>query len=96
MDIPGDGLKESTGPEKCEDGYKYTVRTTNGAGEVQNNYYCRKGTISHLDLLGKTTVEMQVPKGEEPDATAFTVKAVPKRKSYTASFIYRKCIHLYK
>ncbi|KAM4630925.1 CUB domain-containing protein 1 [Polymixia lowei] len=79
LDFPGDGLKEITGPDKCQDGYQYSSHTTNSEGEVKTKDYCKKGPLSHLDLLGKTTVTLEVPKGGQLNSTAFTAKAIPRR-----------------
>ncbi|XP_067468699.1 CUB domain-containing protein 1 [Thunnus thynnus] len=75
LDIAGDGLKEMPAPDQCQDGYQYSVRTTKSDGTVKTNSYCRGGTVSHLKMLGVTTVTVEVPKGEELDKTIFTVKA---------------------
>ncbi|XP_051247553.1 CUB domain-containing protein 1 [Dicentrarchus labrax] len=77
LDFPG-GLKEMTGAENCQDGHQYSVSTTKGDGKIKTNSYCKGGTVSHLDLLGATTVTAEVPKGGDLDSTAFTVKAAPR------------------
>ncbi|XP_029298643.1 CUB domain-containing protein 1 [Cottoperca gobio] len=75
LDFPG-GLKENTGAENCDDGLQYSVSTTKSDGKTKSNSYCKSGTVSQLDLLGATTVTVEVPKGVELDA--FTVKAAPR------------------
>ncbi|XP_039977595.1 CUB domain-containing protein 1 [Xiphias gladius] len=78
LDFPGDGLKEISETENCQDGYQYSVSTTKSDGNIKTNSYCKGGTMSHLDLLGATTVTVEVPKGGELDQTAFDVKAAPR------------------
>ncbi len=79
LDFSG-GLKELSGAENCQDGPQYTVSTTKSDGKTKTNSYCKSGTVSHLDLLGTTAVNVEVPKGGELDSTAFTVKAAPRGK----------------
>ncbi|XP_040909666.1 CUB domain-containing protein 1 [Toxotes jaculatrix] len=78
LDFPGDGLKEASGTESCQDGYQYSVSTTRSDGNIKAKSYCRGGTVSHLDLFGATTVTVEVPKGGELDQTMFNVKAAPR------------------
>lgn len=79
LDFPGgDGLKEIHGAENCKDGYGYAVSSTKSDGTVKTSGFCKGGTVSRLDLLGATTVTVEVPKGEELDQTAFNVKAAPR------------------
>ncbi|XP_041811381.1 CUB domain-containing protein 1 [Chelmon rostratus] len=77
LDFPG-GLKELSGAENCQDGHQYSVSTTKGDGKIKTNSYCKGGPVSHLDLLGATTVTTEVPKGGEVESTAFAVKAAPR------------------
>lgn len=79
LGFPGDGLKEMSGAESCQDDFQYSVSTTKSDGKIKTNSYCKGGTVSHLDLLGATTVTVEVPKGGELDS-AFTVKAAPRGK----------------
>lgn len=80
LDFPG-GIKELSGEEHCQDGLQYSVSTTKSGGRIEANSYCKGGTVSHLDLLGATTVTMEVTKEEELDSTAFTVQAASRGKS---------------
>lgn len=64
--------------ENCQDGFQYSVSTTKSSGEVKTTSYCKGGTVSHLDLLGETTVTVDVPKEEELDQTVFNVKVAPR------------------
>ncbi|XP_031151808.1 CUB domain-containing protein 1 isoform X1 [Sander lucioperca] len=75
LDFPG-GLKEMSEAENCQNGHQYSVSTTKSDGKIRTNSYCKGGTVSHLDLLGATTVTVEVPKGGELDS--FTVKAAPR------------------
>lgn len=79
LDFPA-GFALQPGSVKCSDGRQYSVSTTKSNGTIQTKHYCKSGTASHLDLLGATTVNMQVPKEEEVEATAFTAKAAPRGK----------------
>ncbi|XP_070778267.1 CUB domain-containing protein 1 [Enoplosus armatus] len=78
VDFPGGGLKQMSGAENCQDSFQYSVSTTKNDGKVKTSSYCKDGTVSHLDLLGATTVTVEVPKDGELDSTAFTVKAAPR------------------
>ncbi|XP_071356553.1 CUB domain-containing protein 1 [Trachinotus anak] len=78
LEFPGDGLKEISGTENCKDGYQYSVSTTKSNGNIKTNSYCKGGTVSHLDLLGMTTVTVEVPQEGELDQTPFSVKATPR------------------
>ncbi|XP_022602881.1 CUB domain-containing protein 1-like [Seriola dumerili] len=78
LDFPGNGLKEISGTENCQDGYQYSVSTTKSDGNIKTNSYCKGGTVSHLNLLGMTTVTIEVPKEGELDQTVFSVKAAPR------------------
>lgn len=75
------GLKELSGAENCQDGRQYSVSTTKSDGRVKTKSYCRSGSVSHLDLLGATTVATEVPKEGKLDSPAFAVKATPRGKS---------------
>lgn len=77
LDFPG-GLKELSEAENCQDGHQYSVRTTKSDGKIKTNSYCKSGTVSQLDLLGGTTVSVDVPKEGQLDSTAFTAKAAPR------------------
>ncbi|KAM9838797.1 CUB domain-containing protein 1 isoform 2-T2 [Aulostomus maculatus] len=77
LDFTGDGLKEISTPDKCQDGYQYTVSTTRREG-VKSTSYCRGGTLSHLDLPGQTTVSLEAPKDAELGETIFSVTAAPR------------------
>lgn len=87
LDFPGDGLKEISGVENCQDGYRYSVSTTKSDGTVKTNSYCKGGTVSQLDLHGVTTVTVEVPKGGDLDQTAFNVKAAPRGKGPFLQFV---------
>ncbi|XP_022069363.2 CUB domain-containing protein 1 [Acanthochromis polyacanthus] len=78
LDFPAGGLKHISAEENCQDGYRYSVSTTKNDGKIKANSYCRGGALSHLDLLGATTVTAEVPKGGELDRTVFNVKAAPR------------------
>lgn len=73
LGFPG-GLKEMSG--NCQDGHQYAVSTIKSEGMIEIKSYCKGGTVSHLDLLGETTVIVEVPGGSELDS--FTVKAAPR------------------
>ncbi|KAE8281979.1 CUB domain-containing protein 1 [Larimichthys crocea] len=77
LDFPG-GLNEMSGANNCQDGHEYSVSTTKSDGEIKTKSYCKGGTVSKLDLLGATIVNVEVPKGGELDSTAFSVKAAPR------------------
>ncbi|KAI3358716.1 hypothetical protein L3Q82_015125 [Scortum barcoo] len=89
LDFPAGGLKETSETETCQDGFQYSVSTTKNDRNVKTSY-CKGGTVSHLNLLGATTVTVEVPKGGELDS-AFTVKAALRGKcmKYEKQFIYR-------
>nr|XP_019958062.1 PREDICTED: CUB domain-containing protein 1-like isoform X1 [Paralichthys olivaceus] len=78
LDFPGDGLKELSGAESCKDGFQYSLSTTKSDGSVKAKSFCRGGTVSHLDLLGATTVTVEVPKEEKLEQKVFSVKAKPR------------------
>ncbi|XP_034017126.1 CUB domain-containing protein 1 [Thalassophryne amazonica] len=78
LGFPGDGLTETSGPEKCDNRIQYTVKTTKADGKSKIKNYCQAGPVSHLDLLGTTTVTVDIPKGGELGPTAFTVKVVQR------------------
>ncbi|XP_034747156.1 CUB domain-containing protein 1 isoform X1 [Etheostoma cragini] len=75
LDFPG-GLREMSEEENCQNGHQYSVSTTKSDGKIRTEMYCKGGTVSHLDLLGATTVTVEVPKAGELDS--FTVKAEPR------------------
>lgn len=77
LDFPG-GLKDISAGGTCPDGYQYSVNTTKSNGEIQSNNYCKGGTVSDLNLLGATTVTIEVPKGEKLESAAFNVKATER------------------
>ncbi|KAM3858171.1 CUB domain-containing protein 1 [Diretmus argenteus] len=79
LDFAGDGLKETTEPDTCKDGRRYSLSTTTSDGAVRTKSYCRGGPVSHLDLLGPTAVSADVPKGGDVEETAFTAKAALRR-----------------
>ncbi|XP_061838784.1 CUB domain-containing protein 1 isoform X2 [Nerophis lumbriciformis] len=72
------GLKQLSAQDKCQDGPQYTVSTTRSDGQLKANSYCSGGPLSRLDLLGLTTVTVEVPQGQELDRTIFTAKAAPR------------------
>ncbi|XP_035039349.2 CUB domain-containing protein 1 [Hippoglossus stenolepis] len=78
LDFTGAGLKAISGAESCKDGYQYSVSTTKGDGSIKDQSFCRGGTVSHLDLLGATTVTVEVPKEGEVEQKVFSVKATPR------------------
>lgn len=84
LDFPDSGLEPLTAPGKCQDGYQYTVRTTDVSGEVITQTYCKNGSLSHLDAVGQSTVTLLVPQGEDVDSTVFTVAAKPMIKKSRA------------
>ncbi|XP_070702955.1 uncharacterized protein [Pempheris klunzingeri] len=86
LDFPG-GLKEMAGTESCQDGFQYTVSTTKSDGKIITNSYCKGTTVPHLDLLGATTVTVDVPKGGQLDSAAFSVKAAPRGKCLLLQFV---------
>ncbi|KAL3043692.1 hypothetical protein OYC64_003534 [Pagothenia borchgrevinki] len=75
LDFPG-GLKEISAAETCEDSHQYSVSTTKSDGNTQTTRYCKSGTVASLDLLGATTVTVEVPKDGE--LGPFNVKAAPR------------------
>lgn len=87
LDFPG-GLKELSGAEGCQDGHQYSVSTTKSDGSIKSNSYCKGGTVSHLDLLGATTVTAEVTKEEELSSAAFTVQAASRGKSLFLQFVH--------
>ncbi|XP_005754468.1 CUB domain-containing protein 1 [Pundamilia nyererei] len=78
LDFPGGGLKEISAGVTCPDDYQYSVSTIKRSGEIQSNNYCKGGTVSDLNLLGATTVTIEVPKGEKLESAAFNVKATER------------------
>ncbi|XP_028255224.1 CUB domain-containing protein 1 [Parambassis ranga] len=78
LDFPSDGLKDKSASENCQDGFQYSVSSTKSSGEVKTTSYCKGGTVSHLDLLGVTTMTVDVPKEGELEKTVFNVKAAPR------------------
>ncbi|XP_017275018.1 CUB domain-containing protein 1 [Kryptolebias marmoratus] len=81
LDFPSYGLKDNSAMGKCQNGFQHTVSTTKYDGTIQMKTYCKDGTASKLEnLLGATTVTVEVPKGGElTEKTAFNVKAAPRR-----------------
>ncbi|KAG7500746.1 hypothetical protein JOB18_028164 [Solea senegalensis] len=78
LDFPGGGLKEISGAETCKDGYQYSVSTTRSDGTIKAKNYCKGGKVSTMDLLGATTVTIDVPKDGELEQKVFNVKAAPR------------------
>ncbi|XP_029977107.1 CUB domain-containing protein 1 [Salarias fasciatus] len=78
LDFPGDGLKEISAGESCEDGFLYSVSTTKNDGRIKTSSYCRGGMVSHLDLLRATTVTVDAPKGGDVEKTVFSIRAAPR------------------
>ncbi|XP_063755816.1 CUB domain-containing protein 1 [Eleginops maclovinus] len=75
LDFPG-GLKVISVAENCEDGHQYSVSTTKSDGVTNTKSYCKSGAVTSLDLLGATTVTVEVPKDGE--LGPFNVKAAPR------------------
>lgn len=75
LDFPNYGLKENSATENCQDGFQHTVSTTKYDGTTKTNSYCKGGSMSKLELLGATTVTLDVPKGGEMPKTALNLKA---------------------
>lgn len=75
------GLTKLSGAENCPNSLQYSVGATKSDGTVKTQRYCKSGTVSHLELFGATTVNVDVPKEEEMEGTSFTVKAAPRGKS---------------
>ncbi|XP_077600136.1 CUB domain-containing protein 1 [Stigmatopora nigra] len=78
LDLPRDNLKQISAEDKCQEGPQYFVSTKKNDGQIKTNSYCRGGPVSHLELLGRTSLIVEVPQGEEMDRTVFTAKATPR------------------
>ncbi|XP_061598151.1 CUB domain-containing protein 1 [Cololabis saira] len=78
LDFAANGLSAISAAEICQDGYRYTVATTRSDGEIKTNIYCKGGTVSQLDLYGKTTLTVEAPKGGELESPVFGAKAAPR------------------
>ncbi|KAF7210897.1 CUB domain-containing protein 1 isoform X1 [Nothobranchius furzeri] len=76
---PSYGLKDISTTDNCQDGYKYTVSTSRFDGTIQTNSYCKDGKVSQLELLGATTVTLELPTGGDLDRTVFNVNTTPRR-----------------
>lgn len=83
LDIAGEKLKARSPSDKCLDDYHYSVSTTKSDGQVSAKSFCRGGTLSHMELLGVTTVTVEVPAGADLDTTIFSAKAAPRSKFLT-------------
>ncbi|KAM9737280.1 CUB domain-containing protein 1 [Menidia menidia] len=79
LDFPDDGLKQVSTTDECLDGYLYTVKTTSSDGKMKTNSFCKGGTVNDLNLLGSTTLTVEVPKGGDTKQTAFGFRAAPRR-----------------
>ncbi|XP_072226330.1 CUB domain-containing protein 1 [Leuresthes tenuis] len=77
--FPADGLKDISTAGNCQDGYRYTVSSTRSDGKIRTNSFCKGGSVTHFELLGATTVTVEVPKGGDMGQTAFNVKAAPRQ-----------------
>lgn len=78
LDFPAVGLEEIPAIEKCKDGIQLSVSTTRSDGSVKVYSYCSGGKVSSLNLLGPTSIVMEVPKDGELDQTVFNAKAAPR------------------
>ncbi|XP_054620617.1 CUB domain-containing protein 1-like [Dunckerocampus dactyliophorus] len=78
LELPSGGLRQLSAQAECQDGPRYSVSTTRHDGQIKTKSYCSGGSLSRLDLLGFTTVTVEVPQGEELDRTIFTAKAAPR------------------
>lgn len=77
LDFPT-GLVELSGAQTCPNGLQFSVSTTKSDRTVQSRRFCRSGTASRLELLGATTVKVEVPKEGELEGAPFTVRAAPR------------------
>lgn len=95
LDFPAVGLEEIPAIEKCKDGNQLSVSTTRSDGSVKVYSYCSGGKVSSLNLLGPTSIVMEVPKDGELDQTVFNAKAAPRgeyfieKKRSSQSFAYK-------
>ena len=80
LDFPAPGLKETTAEDGCQDGHKYSVRTSGREGATEETTYCKGGPLTQLSYLGQTSLALEVPRGAEMDAAPFRASAVPKRE----------------
>ncbi|XP_057684369.1 CUB domain-containing protein 1 isoform X2 [Corythoichthys intestinalis] len=78
LELPSDSLKQVSAEDKCQEGPQYSVSTTRNDGQIKTNIYCRGGPMSKLDLIGRTSLTVDVPQGEEMDRTIFTARARPR------------------
>nr|XP_057902681.1 CUB domain-containing protein 1 [Doryrhamphus excisus]XP_057902682.1 CUB domain-containing protein 1 [Doryrhamphus excisus] len=78
LELPSGGLRQLSAQDECQDGPRYSVSTTRHDGQIKTKNYCSGGALSRLDLLGLTTVTVEIPRGEELDRTIFTAKATPR------------------
>nr|XP_061808333.1 CUB domain-containing protein 1 [Nerophis lumbriciformis] len=81
LELPSDSLKQVSAEDKCQEGPQYSVSTTRNDGQIKTNIYCRGGPMSKLDLIGRTSLTVDVPQGEEMDRTIFTARARPRGKT---------------
>lgn len=84
------GLTELSGDQKCQSGPPFSVSTRRGDGTVKTQRYCKSGAASPLELFGATSVDVEVPKGEEMQGTQFTVKAAPRGEGLRCFHCNRK------
>ncbi|XP_061123640.1 CUB domain-containing protein 1 [Syngnathus typhle] len=74
LDVLGEGLRETSQP--CNNGYRYSVTTFEGNGEV-DTHYCKAGSVTHLDLLDRAVVSLQVAPKTQVEAVLFQATAGP-------------------
>ncbi|XP_056153992.1 CUB domain-containing protein 1-like [Lampris incognitus] len=83
LNIIGEGLKETSDPKSCPDGFQYLVERTKSTGEVQTEAYCRGGSVTYLELSNQVTVSLHAKSEAEVDPLLFTAYAKPLLDSHS-------------
>lgn len=77
LDFPSPGMRQIKPSESCPDKHTYTIITYQRAGPANIGTFCRKGTISRIQVLYRGRVTLEVPKGTALSPSDFRVTMGP-------------------
>ncbi|XP_050993179.1 CUB domain-containing protein 1-like [Labeo rohita] len=77
LDFPSPGMRQIKPSESCPDKHTYTIITYQRAGPANIGTFCRKGTISRIQVLYRGRVILEVPKGTALSPSDFKVTMGP-------------------
>lgn len=78
LDVLGEGLRETSQP--CNNGYQYSVTAFEENSKAVARY-CKAGSVTHLDLLDRAVVSLQVTPKTPVESVVFQASAGPLSKN---------------